>query len=298
MNAILIAAGLGERMKPITEHIPKALLQIVDFRLIDYNIARLFDIGIKQIGINLFHKARVIREYLEKYSENLHTVTEPTLKGTGGALINFKDFIRGDFIFYSCDVLTDIDLAEVVKLHLARKPAATIVLLNNDGANIIGIDNEHRIKEITRNSDDTFYDFAGIAVFSERIFSYLPKKETFNIVEVWTRMLENGEYLLGVPKEMNWYNINSPDTYWQVHYDLLIDKVVVGGHGFDSSFYIDPTSQVKTTSLDGFVSVGPNCTISDQVALTNTVVLGNSAIQDGKYMNCLLSDMFCIEINH
>ena len=298
MNAVLLSAGIGERMKPITERIPKPLLRIVDFRMIDYNIARLFDIGVKQIGINLFHKAGTIEEYLKKSSKNLHFITEPVLKGTGGALVNFKEVMLDDFIYCSCDVLTDIDLAEVVEFHQTRKPAATLVLRKNKGANIIGIDGEYRIKEIIDNDNDTFYDFAGIAVFSERIFSYLPEKETFSIVEVWTRMLENGEYLLGLPKEMSWYNINSPETYWQIHYDLLINKVVLGGHGFDSSFYIDPTSQVRTTALDGFVSIGPNCTISDQVRLTNTVVFGNNAIQDGEYSNCLLSDMFCIEINH
>lgn len=298
MNAVLLSAGIGERMKPITERIPKPLLSIVDFRMIDYNIARLFDIGVKQIGINLFHKASTIEEYLKKSSKNLHIITEPVLKGTGGALVNFKEVMLDDFIYSSCDVLTDIDLAEVVEFHQTRKPAATLVLRNNKGANFIGIDDEYRIKEIIDKGDDTFYDFAGIAVFSERVFSYLPEKETFSIVEVWTRMLENGEYLLGLPKEMSWYNINSPETYWQIHYDLLINKIALGGHAFDSSFYIDPTSQVRTTALDGFVSIGPNCTISDRVSLTNTVVFGNNAIQDGEYSNCLLSDVFCIEINH
>ena len=159
MNAVLLSAGIGERMKPITERIPKPLLSIVDFRMIDYNIARLFDIGVKQIGINLFHKASTIEEYLNKSSRNLHIITEPALKGTGGALVNFKEVMQGDFIYCSCDVLTDIDLAQVVEFHQTRKPAATLVLRKNKGVNFVGIDDDYRIKEIIDKGDDTFYGF-------------------------------------------------------------------------------------------------------------------------------------------
>ncbi|MGB3341870.1 MAG: NDP-sugar synthase [bacterium] len=297
MDAVLLSAGLGRRMIPITDYVPKPLLPVVDFRLIDYNIIRLFRSGVDNIAINLFHMAESIERYLDRYPQNLHIVTERTLKGTGGALLNFKKIVQSDFIFYSCDALTDIDLTRVVEFHQNHKPAATLVLLKRGNENIIHIDDEHRVKKIASISSVNAYDFAGVAVFSDRIFSYLPDKEKFSIVEVWERMLENSELLLGYPLEVNWYNINSPRVYWQVHYDLLVNNITLGGHHYGSSVYVDPTSQVKAKKINGFVSIGPNCRISDQVSMTNTVVFGNSTIEQGDYINCLLSDKYCIEID-
>ena len=296
MDALLLSAGLGQRMMPITDYVPKPLLPIVDFRLIDYNIARLFQSGVDSIAINLFHMAELIEKYLDRYPQNIHIVTEKILKGTGGALLNFKDILHGDFIYYSCDSLTDIDLSQVVEFHQSRKPAATLVLLKKGNDNIIHIDEQSRVRKIGSISGIHAYDFAGVAVFSRRIFSYLPVTEKFSIVEVWQRMLENDELILGFPLEVKWYNINSPKAYWQVHYDLLVNNVTIGKHHYGSSLYIDPTSQFKAKKVDGFVSVGPHCNISDRVSMTNTVVLDNSTIEQGEYTNCLLSDKYCIEI--
>ena len=282
----------------MTDFMPKPLLPVVDFRLIDYNIERLYDYGIKDIGINLFHMSDLLEEHLQRYPKKLHLATERSLRGTGGALLNFKEIIKGDFIFYSCDALTDIDLSEVVEFHKTHEPAATLVLLKSGNESIIHIDDDGRVSEIAITCGADAYDFAGVAVFSERVYSYLLNKEKFSIVEVWQKMIDNSELLLGFPLEITWYNINSPEVYWQVHYDLLVEKMTLGSHHYENSIYIDPTSQVKTKRMNGFVSIGPNCRISDEVALTNTIILDNSVIEHGEYINCLLSDKYCIEVGH
>lgn len=298
MDAVLLSAGLGTRMMPITDYLPKPLLSIVDFRLIDYNIERLFKYGVEHIAINLFHKSAIVEAHLKHYARNFHIAIEPSLKGTGGALSNFEKVISGDFIFYSCDALTDIDLAEVIEFHRIRKPAVTLVLLKRGNENIIHIDAEYRVEKVAIENGTDAYDFSGVAVFSDCVFSYLLNKERFSIVEVWKKMIENGELLLGFPLEINWYNINSPRVYWQVHYDLLVRKIALGTYHYGSSVYIDPTSQVATEKLKGFISIGKNCKISDKVSLTNTVVLENSVIEKGEYADCLLSDKYCISIDH
>jgi NDP-sugar pyrophosphorylase family protein len=297
MDAVLISAGLGIRMKPITDHIPKPLLPIVDFHLIDYNIDRLLKYGAESICINLFHKASSIREHLSECPVDLKLVTEKALTGTGGALRYFKDIVHGDFIYYSCDALTDIDLTGIIEFHRVRKPAATLVLLKHGNARIITIDVHNKIIDIADHDRTDGYDFAGIAIFSDRIFSYLLNEDKFSIVDVWKRMLGEHEMLLGIPSSANWYNINSPATYWQVHHDLLANGMKLGGRNYDSSVYIDPSSQVHTKKIKGFVSIGPNCKIFDQVAMTNTVVLSNSVVKRGDYKDCLLSDRYHIEIN-
>ncbi|MCK5258857.1 MAG: hypothetical protein KAJ69_04995, partial [Thermoplasmatales archaeon] len=97
MRALILSAGLGNRLKPMTDFIPKPLLPIVDRPVIDINISRLLEFGIENIGFNLFYKPNMIKKLLEKIMDNAYIVTEDKLKGTGGALLNFQEFLKGDF---------------------------------------------------------------------------------------------------------------------------------------------------------------------------------------------------------
>ena len=288
MNALILAAGLGERMRPITDRIPKPLLPIVSERLIDININHLLSSGIKRIGINLYHKYKSIREHLDQYKEKVYTVREDELKGTGGALLNFRDFLSKDFIIISGDVLSDIRIKEIIDFHRTHNPIGTLVLVKHKGTQFsFGKDN--RITRISRGAEYA-HTFSGIGVFSERIFSFMPQKTVFSIVETFHNILENREMLMGLPSVINWYNINSLYAYWKVHHDLLSNQVDFENLCFKSPIYIAPTSRVETKALRGFVSIGDDCIISKDVYLENTIILPESRITSGNYRNCLLAD--------
>ena len=297
MNALILAAGLGTRLKPITDIIPKPLLPIVDRPIIEINIERLMSLGIENIGINLFHKADLVKNIVNKKSRRLCVIIEDKLSGTGGPLLKFKKLMKGDLMIHNCDVLSNINLSEAIRFHKFHKPLATLLLTKNPGTNFFKITKDSRIVEFARKDKKEHYTFTGIAILSERIAGYLPNREYFGIVDdVYQKLIENKESIMGVPSKEVWYDIGNPNTYWQVHHDILNKKTKFHGVNVDPYFYIHHSSVVRTKNLSGFVCIGPNCTIAEKVQLKNTVVFENSEIDKGNFENCLVSEKFHIKI--
>jgi len=297
MKAIILAAGLGERLRPITEFVPKPLLPIVDRPIIEINIRRLLRLGIKKIGINLYHKSTMMREHLEKFSDALYLVTEDVLRGTGGALLNFHEFIDGDFIVYNSDVLTDCDLQAALRFHQKQKPLATLIVTQHQGTNNVRIDKDAQVREFAREDNDALYTFTGIAIVSDRIFQYLPDRERFSMIEAYQNIIDDDQPLLAVLHTGAWYDIGSSRDYWRVHQDILMKKIAFKEVKINASWFIDSTSTVLTKDLNGFISIGPHCFIAEPVSLNNTVVFGHSSISRGLYKDCLLSNQFCVQVN-
>lgn len=297
MRALILSAGLGNRLKPMTDFIPKPLLPIVDRPVIDINISRLLEFGIENIGFNLFYKPNMIKKLLEKIMDNAYIVTEDKLKGTGGALLNFQEFLKGDFIIHNCDIITNIDLKEAIEFHKHHRPFATMVLTKKSGTNFVEINGDFHIKRFSENESKDFYTFTGCAILSGKIFSYLPNKETFSMIEVYQKLIDHNEPILGIPIQGTWYDIGTHKRYWQVHHDILNKKVKFKEVKINSQQYVHPTSNVQTKNLSGFISIGENCFISDNVTLNNTVVFNNSRILEGNFNNCLLSNKFCIKMS-
>ncbi len=288
MNALILAAGMGERMRPITESIPKPLIPVVDQRLIDIGIRQLVGIGIHRIGINLFHKHEAIADHLKKHGDLVNSVVEPELLGTGGALANFRDFLRDDFVLHSCDVVSDVRMKEIIDFHRKHRPMATLLLVKNKGmAFRLGKDN--RVQEMMETTE-TGLTYAGIGVFSERVFSMFPSERVFSIVDLFKNILESEETIMALPAVMQWHNVNSPYAYWKIHHDLLHGNLKLADMSIDSSVYIAPTSTVETEHLKGFVSINEHCFVAKEVYLENTIVLPKSHIKSGNFRNCVISD--------
>lgn len=296
MKAILLSAGLGNRLRPITDFMPKPLLPVVYRPIIEINLSRLIKLGIEKIGINLFYKPTMIKKFLNKFSDFIYIAIENKLKGTGGALLNFQNLVKEDFIIHNCDIVTDINLTEAIKFHKLHKSIATLILTKSSGSNFVKINKDFRVKKFSEKVNEDFYTFTGIAILSDGIFSYLPDTEHFSIIEVYQKIIDSSKLIFGIPTEGTWCDIGTPKRYWQVHHDILCKEVELEGVKVDSQHYIDPSSNVQSENLSGFISIGSNCFISDRVTLNNTIVFNNSRILEGNFSNCLLSDKFCVKI--
>jgi len=296
MNAIILAAGLGTRMQPITNFIPKPLLPIVYRPMIEINIQHLMHSGVNGIGVNLFHKAERIKKFLNKFSDSLYTVVEDKLLGTGGALLNFTKFIEDDFIVHNCDVLSNINLIGAIEFHRHNRSVATLLLTKNPGTNFIKINKDLRVTAVSKKDKGNQYTFTGIAILSKKIFSYFPNKAFFSIIDTYQRLIDEDESIMGLPTKESWYDIGSHHSYWKLHRDIFHEKTKFDEVNIHSSIHIHSTSIVKSKNLTGFVSVGPDCFISENVSLNNTIVFENSRIEEGTYTNCLLSNKFCITV--
>jgi mannose-1-phosphate guanylyltransferase len=155
MRALVLAAGFGERLRPLTETTPKPLLEIGGRPLIHYPLAMLRQAGITDVAINIHHLANQLRSALgtgAPFGINISWAPEPKLLGTGGPLNGLKDFLGADtFVIANSDTILDLDLAEVISFHRRSAALATIVLahpVNLDYYSHLQIDSDSRIRRM------------------------------------------------------------------------------------------------------------------------------------------------------
>jgi NDP-sugar pyrophosphorylase family protein len=289
MNAIILSAGLGARMRPLTAEIPKPLLPIVNHPIIEIIINKLVNCGLRRIGVNLYYKSNEIKKFLDSRAYDLDIIIEKRLSGTGGGILNFRKFIDNDVLVHNCEILSDFNLKEAIRFQKRHRPIATLLLTKNSRTNFVKIDKNLKIVGFLKRPDKKFFSYTGIAILAKKIFEYLPNKKKFSIIEVIKKIIDDGKTVLGLPMDGKWYDIGSFYSYWCVHRDIM--KKPIG-----SVNYIHPSSSVKTKNLKGFIVIHNNCNIDVAVQLKNTIVFANTNRASGQYADCLLSNNFCIRV--
>jgi NDP-sugar pyrophosphorylase family protein len=203
MRAMILAAGLGTRLKPLTNSTPKALIKIKDFTLLELQIKKLVSEGFDQIIINVHHFGDVIQEYLQQNnfvncSIEISDESE-MLFDTGGGLKKASHFFRDSepFLVYNVDILSNISLRKLIKYHLASESIATLAIQNRDSSrkflfdksNILcGWMNQNSGEKIITSDEHSElfpYSFSGIQVINPKIFKYFPDNDIFSLVELY-----------------------------------------------------------------------------------------------------------------
>jgi NDP-sugar pyrophosphorylase family protein len=224
---------------------------------------------------------------------------ETVLLGTGGALRFFENFLTDTFCIHSGDVMTDADISDIIAFHERHEPMITLALIKNANTNYIRIDRDNTVVDIAAvpqpNASD-YYTFSGISIFSKQVFSYLPDRDVFGMIEIFHAVQRNKGIITGYPCTMTWYNVNSSTTYWELNRDILNGNVQFNGIDVAEPHYIDPSSTVKADDIRGFVSIGARCVIERGVTLENTIVFDDTHITQGTYRNCIASDAFCVRV--
>lgn len=155
MRALVLAAGMGERLRPLSNETPKPMLPLGGCPLIRYPLAMLKRAGITDVAINVHHLAGKIQEGLGNGSQlgmNITYAPEPVLLGTGGPLNGLREYLRGDtFVIANSDGILDLNLSAMIAVHRERAALATIALfkpVNLDYYSLIEIDADERIRRM------------------------------------------------------------------------------------------------------------------------------------------------------
>ena len=158
MKAFLLAAGVGSRLRPITDNIPKCLMPIDGKPLLYYWLKLFENNGINEVLINLHHLPDVVIKYLEQNGFDLaiHTVFEENLLGSAGTVRNNFDFVYREDAFLICyaDNLTNIDLQQMINFHLTNQPILTLGLFHTDNprdCGIVEIDDENTVIDLKKS---------------------------------------------------------------------------------------------------------------------------------------------------
>lgn len=210
MRAIILSAGKGERIREINDEVPKVLIPLLEKPMLVWNIELLKNHGIHDIAINTHHLAHKIKDYLgngNKFGVNIRYSYEEELLGTSGALNNFKDFFDDTFIVIYGDVISQIDLSKLIHFHKEHNASATLVVHESDhpeDSDIVQLNDEEKITRLVHKPGSTEFGNIGNAalfVIEPKIFHYLEEGKSDFIKDVFPKMLDKGEKLVGYNTE-------------------------------------------------------------------------------------------------
>jgi len=233
MKAILLAGGKGTRLRPLTVHTPKPIVPIFNRPFLYYQLDLLRQVPeIDEAILSLNYQPRRIEEIFgagEGLGIRLRYVVEPQPLGTGGAIRYAGDQLTESVVVFNGDVLTQVDLGAVLRLHRERKAKATIVLTPVENPRAYGLvetDGDRNIKrflekpgedEITCNTIN-----AGIYVLEPETFDRIPKDTAWSIERsFFPSLIERGETFVAYVYDGYWIDIGTPAKYLQVHKDIM-----------------------------------------------------------------------------
>ncbi len=232
MKAMLLAAGLGTRLKPLTDHIPKPLIPVNGIPLIFYNLALLKKEGITDVVINLYHLGDQIKNLLgdgKKYGFNFTYSIEKKIMGTGGGIKKASSFLKsGPFFVLNADIIVDIPLRRLMAFHKKQKALASLVVIESKLSKKYGalyVDGKHRIQSIlssppqTPKTKATF--FSGVHVLSQDFFKLHQRRDKTCIVrDFYIPQLKKGAEICGFLYKGPWNDLGTMDRLSQTASDL------------------------------------------------------------------------------
>lgn len=219
-RVILMAGGLGTRLRPLTENIPKPLLKVGHRPILETIIKSFADQGFENITISLNYKGEMIKEHFKDGSEfgvNIDYIEENDRLGTAGALSLLKEYPHEPFFVMNGDILTDVDFGSLLDFHSFGNADATMCVREYEYQipyGVIQTENEH-IKSIVEKPIEKFFVNAGIYVLSPHVFNYIPKNEFFDMPTLFNILIENQKSVMSFPIHEYWLDIGRISDFEQ-----------------------------------------------------------------------------------
>lgn len=225
---MIFAAGLGTRLRPLTDERPKALVEVGGIPLLEIAIRRLTGVGVREIIVNVHHFADQIVDFLQKKQNfGIHIALSDEreqLLDTGGGLKKAAWFLAGGdpFFVYNADILTNLDLRAFYSAHLCADALATVAVQHRESSRYLLFDADRRLCGWTNAStgqyrwcgepvtDAVRYSFSGIHIISPAIFEYMPEEAVFSMIDLYLRL---GNRIMAYPHDGDrWLDVGKPDA--------------------------------------------------------------------------------------
>ena len=295
-KAFVLAAGLGTRLRPLTEDLPKPLIPIYQKPLMTFALDHLIAAGVESFVINTHHRAAAFQELFGKGNYRgypVQLVHEPEILGTGGGIKNVESLL-GDEPFITCsgDLLTDIAYAPLLKEHFSAGNDVTIALRETGFGRDVAFEDGRVIDMVNRYGHPGRYDFAGISVWNPLIFERIPANRQVSYIPILADWIGQRGRIGGViSNDRKWFNIGSRREYLEVHRIIEEERWKPG-------FVNEPDWPVRvaanaevdaSASLSGFYSIGPGCRIGAGATLENTILWPGAQIASrSRLRNCIV----------
>ena len=306
IKAMVMAAGMGSRLEPLTLMFPKPLIPVMNRPLMDIILSQLHSIGVDEVISNTYYLADQI---IDRYSKNdlgikFSSIKETELSGTAGGVKKCQFFFdeNEDFVVMSGDVLTTADIKAGIELHKKSGAIATIgvkqvphelvshfgVVVTDEKGYITEFQEKPPVEEAKSDLINT-----GIYIFNYKIFDYIPENTFYDFAKnVFPKLLEEGQ-INTFKVEGYWNDIGTIGQYKQSIQDVFngvckIEHAKVVDTNLGS--YTAGNSKIPSTvRFVGNNVVGSNCKLGEYIKLENCVVLDNSVIKTGSELsNCVI----------
>src|SRR5690242_13850868 len=284
MRAIILSAGYGTRLWPLTEDRTKPALPILGKPLVGYVAEYIASYGFDDIVINLHHRPESVRAALGDGSEfgvKLHYVEEPVILGTSGALDNTREFFDHEtFLAINGKIITDIDLRAALETHRKTNALATLVLLRNEKRERFSVVNvEHgRVTGFGGMPDATSTAepistvaatlmFTGIQLLEPRIFDYIPRGVfSHSTTDVYPQAIAKGETIAAHVATGTWRELSTLKRYLDISVEMLKER---------NQTYV----------------AGSHCIIASTATVTDSILWDNVTVSDKAHIDrCVIGD--------
>jgi NDP-sugar pyrophosphorylase family protein len=283
MRAMILAAGFGTRLWPLTADRTKPAIPFLGRPLVGYVAEYLASFGVRDVAVNLHHQPASVREALgdgSRFGVNLRYVHEPEILGTSGALDNAREILEGEtFVVINGKIITDIDLSKAIETHRSSGALATLVLRANplrerfsvvhtrDGL-VTGFRGmPEPAKSSDKESDEPPLMFTGIQILEPRVFDYIPRGVfSHSTTDVYPQAIANGEQIAAHIAEGAWYELSTIDRYLEISLKMMARE-------------------------NRSVDIGQNASISTAATVTDSILWDDVTVEDSaKVSRAILGD--------
>lgn len=290
MRAMILAAGFGTRLWPLTIDRTKPAIPFLNKPLICYSVEYLRRFQIKEIVVNLHHQGESVKDALgdgSSFGAKIFYSQEEEILGTSGAMDHAKEYLDGDtFIVMNGKVITDIDLSAALATHRARKALATLVLKENpkrEKFSKVLLDSAGNIEKFGAfpdpniTNEPTALMFTGIQILEPEIFNYIPKNQfSHSTTDVYPRAIAEGKVIAAHISDGNWYELSTLARYLDISLEFLKQKgeTVISGQ----ETKIAPSANITESVLWQRVSIEANVNLHQTIIGDDVTIPANSKL--------------------
>jgi mannose-1-phosphate guanylyltransferase/phosphomannomutase len=294
IKGMILGAGEGTRLRPLTVTQPKPMMPIVNRPIMEHIINLLKLHNITELWCNLYYLSDQIQNYFEdgsNFGVHISFKVEEKLPGTAGGVKNLEENLDDTFIVISGDAITDIDLTEAIRFHKEKNAIATIILTHVENPLEFGVvitDEEGRITRFLEKPgwSEVFSDTVntGIYILDPKVFDFIPKGVEFDFSkDLFPLLLEGKQALYGFIASGYWCDVGNIESYMKAQYDALSGKIKLNipGQEISPGVWVGKGTTISSrASIKGPVLIGDNCQIKDFARIREYTVIGDNSLVD------------------
>lgn len=310
MKAIILAAGYGSRLVPLSHFLPKPLMPVLGKPLLWHILLRLKNGGITEVGVNIHHHADLIKAFLQTCNAGLPVTLsyEPEILGVAGGIGALRNFVAEEefFLVHNGDILSTISLKHMAEEFLKEKPLIGMVVHDYAAYNNVGIAPDGTICDLRdtlkQQTVTRRLAYTGIAFMNTRVLDFIPEHIPYDLIPLCLHVIREGKYRIQalIAEGHTWCDIGTVENYLRAHSEILTQKkpllenitVPEDGVYLAKDVVVEPG-----VTFSGFASVGRRCVLKKNCSIHNAVIWDDVVIHEHEVIrNAVIGTGFKISV--